>query len=152
MALMSTMEPMGVAIGVAIDEGIAKDVRSTFYRDYNWQSLTMKHINFGEYNVSYFSEPVDNKPHALYVRNIEFKVDGSDHISVSIEADYTDNSLEKTSLKFPNDFSHISAVDGVNLDDIKSSSNKTASLIIQSLDQVIQCIEKKDNCTVFSAN
>ncbi len=128
MMLSSAMGPMGIAIGFAIDEGIAKDIRATALKG----NVVVEEILQKELKKK--PSIVSNK--AITSINIDrhgfITWPGGDDLVMS-QFHITINDNEKNSLiiKFPEDFSSSEAFldEAETLSDIKQDSDKIRALL-----------------------
>lgn len=148
MALMSSMGPMGVAIGVAIDEGIAKGIRTSFFRDYTWQTYTNEQLKLATSNIEFTLHNDLELKNSLKVDAIEFKISGNDDlVSIKLKARYVDSNLNITEFVYPRDIKVVSKQQ-FKLENLNKFSSQTVNLINSAISQIVQCIELKDNCQV----
>ena len=86
-ALMSSMGPVGIAIGVAIDEGIAKDIRETAKSDGVDFTVLFKNA-VAEMDVLKHAEGIDVKRYGFIIK------DGSkDYVAAEVHLKVTENEV-----------------------------------------------------------
>ncbi len=120
-ALMGTMGAMGIAIGVAIDEGIAKDIRdASLSAGFDVEQSISKALlstTEGDYYAVYGaggnvargqfeSDQVENMPLKLRIERYGFKTTGGsdDQTTAEIELEYSQPNGDSLQLHYPNDF------------------------------------------------
>lgn len=139
MALMSTMGPMGMAIGVAIDEGIAKDIAKA-QQETNKTVQQLFNEQASGQNITWHQD--EESQSDLRIKRLEFRIvpGGDDLTAVEIEV-VDQRSAEAVTIKYPNDFSELKA-SSYPLADLKKDGSKTNLLIEEAFMQIIKRVAK----------
>lgn len=107
MALMSTMGPMGMAIGVAIDEGIAKDIRTVINQTgFSVQTQLQQNLQQAGFNIAESNTPDAPK---LHIKGYGFKSqpkDGEDYAIAWIKAELTNRDGSVKTLEYQGDINN----------------------------------------------
>lgn len=145
-ALMSTIGPVGIALGVAIDEGIAKDIRKAIgQEETDIQNHIEKQISrdleqYG-YSVSPSAELIYPK---LFIKRYGFKItNGStDATAAEWELELHSGPDTKVTLNYPKDFEKDSIKTHV-LSDLKVDGKLGLELLNESLEQVMERVKAR---------
>ncbi len=140
-ALMGTMGPVGIALGVAIDEGIAKDIRKAVASDKGdskvfVMNMVVSQIEKQGYSVAMPSEqPIYP---TITIKRYGFKIiNGStDATAAQWDIDIETEPGKKVNLQYPKDFEKDSIKTYV-LADLKIDGKLGAELLIESLARVL---------------
>lgn len=142
MALMSTMGPMGIALGVAIDEGIAKDLRKSAETvGFDIQKVISQAV-LESSQEQWEVDPANEITADLEVRIklYGFKTTGGadDATSAEIEAELIKQGKVIANVHYPNDFgSEDNSIDSYPLDTLKQEGVKAKRLLDEAIHQVI---------------
>lgn len=146
-ALMSTMGPMGMAIGVAIDAGIANDLNESLSKS-STNLSTILIQEGGRYfeNVSIVDGAVaETQNHQLIISKIGFHtVSGkNDPACMKIEATFLNKDGVKKKISYP-DLTDDKKNESIAapLSDLKSNSDLIADTVRQSIAQMLRSIQK----------
>ncbi len=137
-ALMSTMGAMGMAIGVAIDEGIAKDISKTRAAS----GKTIEDI-FNQANsdaslqLNWITSNITEQP-ALVIERIEFNIvtGKNDATGVKIKALYTDTTGKQAKLNYPNDYPDHKPK-SFPLEELKSNNELANQLLLEGFEVIL---------------
>lgn len=146
-ALMSTMGPMGMAIGVAIDAGIAKDLNESLNKSpTNLNTILIQEGSLYFDNVSIIDESVKQaQNHQLIISKMGFHtVSGkNDPACMKIEATFVNKDGVKKKISYPDltDDKKNECI-AAPLSDLKSNSDLIADTVRQSIAQLLRSIQK----------
>ncbi len=141
--LMSAMGPAGIAVGLAIDVGIGKDIEKSAFKD----GLKVEELiadSVGEItqtsklNQQYFSQSGTTNFQLNKIGFIELPGQ-NDHVQPSIELSVYKEAWQKT-YRYPEDFQSDKNVPGLGatLEQLKSPQSPARKLLQHALTQVIQ--------------
>jgi hypothetical protein len=155
-ALMSTMGPVGIALGVAIDEGIAKDIREAAsisgfdmpsyisnsideHSQAGWKAVFVNQANAS--NISSLKSEFPN----IVVKRYGFKTTGAVNDATSAELVVFVNMSKEDKLEYhyPNDFIPVdgekktSNIPSYPLAELKINGALSVSLMQQAIDNVV---------------
>lgn len=136
MALMSTMGPMGMAIGVAIDEGIGKDIaKAQAATGVSIQEL----VSTSAPENSFTWKTQQDAEHADFViKRIEFKlVRGGKNDATAVHIKLVDqrDEVERT-INYPDDIANHTAAN-FPLEILKKDGVKTNQLLIEAFEKIM---------------
>jgi hypothetical protein len=142
MALMSTMGPMGIALGVAIDEGIAKDLREAASKSgfeiKEVVSQAVDQSSQGQWVAIYGSEK--SVELELRIKKYGFKTTGGadDATSAEVELELLSNDEVVATVHYPNDFeSNETLIESYPLGVLKTDGVKTKALLEKAFGEVL---------------
>ncbi len=149
-ALMSTMGPVGIALGVAIDEGIAKDIRKAIGNEKGDVQDYIKNQMAGLLNKHGYFVPMDgaelkeNYFPKLVIKRVGFKItNGStDATAAEWELELHSGPDAKTTVSYPKDF----AKDTINthvLADLKVDGELGIELLDEGLVRAMDALQIK---------
>ncbi|RYV04081.1 hypothetical protein SOPP22_01375 [Shewanella sp. OPT22] len=145
-ALMSTLGPMGVAIGVAIDEGIAKDIRKSLdHSGFVFQESLKHTISFmlpANTEIIFVDlKKVKSNTSGLVIKKYGFKTIGGegDKTLAEIEISFRPPDGSNYNIHFPNDF-NLEELQTARLDTVKSDGDVAKGLLEQGLVKIINKI------------
>ena len=127
MALMATMGPVGIALGVAIDEGIAKDIRET---------AKAGNVNFKEmFSKAVPSIDILKNANRIEVKKYGFVIkDGSkDYVAAEIHLKVIDETNKAIDVVLSSRSSQQETESWVTLDDVKIKPEKVEMLFKMAL-------------------
>lgn len=133
MALMSTMGPVGIALGVAIDEGIAKDIRET---------AVSGNVDFKVIFKNSISEiPSLKNASRIEVKKYGFVIkDGSnDYVAAEIHLKVIDEANKESDVILSSWACQQKNEEMITLDDLKHKAESTKVLFDFSLQPVHRC-------------
>jgi hypothetical protein len=143
-ALMATMGPVGIALGVAIDEGIAKDIRKAVDSEKGDTKkyiidMVSSQIEAQGYNVTL--NPAEKTYPTLTVKRYGFKImNGStDATAAEWDIEVEREPGKKVSVKYPKGFEKDSIKTYV-LADLKKDGKLGAELLADSLARVLKSL------------
>jgi len=142
MALMSTMGPIGMAIGVAIDEGISKDISTTQQTSGKTiEDLLNEVATTSSMHVSWQNTNNDSLP-SLTIERIEFNIvhGENDATGVKIKALYMDNTGTESTLNYPKDTPNYIAP-SFPLEQLKSNDKLANELLTEGFKQLLSSIK-----------
>lgn len=128
MALMSTMGPVGIALGVAIDEGIAKDIRET---------AKAGNVDFKEmFSKAVLSIDILKNADRIEVKKYGFVIkDGSkDYVAAEVHLKVINEANKASDVILSSWPSQQETENWVTLDDVKSKSEKIEMLFKMALE------------------
>lgn len=142
MALMSTMGAMGMAIGVAIDDGISKEISKTqqtsgkTIEDLLYEVTTTSNVHIKWQNTKSNSLP------SLTIERIEFNIvrGDNDATGVKIKALYTDKDSNQKQLNYPKDIPDYIAP-SFPLEQLKTNNKLANELLIEGFKQLFSSIK-----------
>ena len=143
-ALMSTMGPVGIALGVAIDEGIAKDIRQAVEKEHSdIQSQLNNQISqqLAGYGYSVIDLNKETYP-KLIIKRYGFKIiNGStDATAAEWAVELQLGADDKRTVNYPKDFEKDS-IKTYALSDLKMNGKLGLELLTDSLKQVIELLQ-----------
>ncbi|MGR6872660.1 hypothetical protein ACU6U9_10220 [Pseudomonas sp. HK3] len=144
MALMATMGAMGMAIGVAIDEGISKDISKTQQASGKTVKDLLNEINSTSgFHINWQNTNNNTLP-SLVIERIGFNIvrGGNDATGVKIKALYTDIEGKKTQLNYPKDSPEYKA-QSFPLEQLKTNSKLANQLLIEGFEEIFKLIKNK---------
>ncbi len=125
MMLSSTMGPVGMAIGVAIDEGIKKEINENY---------VSSNITFAQLLNKSLSEKGDHQLSSIEIVSYGFRtVNGESDMVSTCEIKTFDKSGVETLLN-----NQISEEDKITLTDAKSSQSKVIESLSKCADQLVE--------------
>ncbi|XOV78397.1 MAG: hypothetical protein ACFHVJ_15805 [Aestuariibacter sp.] len=133
MMLMSSMGPMGVAVGVAIDEGIGKDIQSV---------ADAQNIQLTPHIEKAFRDWVSGQE-TLFGKSVVLKIErygfitqpgSNDPVTAEIKLQYSSDQSQWTTINFPKDFNGEADIPVAPLDVIKTDGQVIESLFVEALD------------------
>ena len=138
-ALMSTMGSMGIALGVAIDEGIAKDIRESAQLvgfsidDSVREALTV--ASDGRYRAEF--APSTESSLKVVIKNYGFKSTGGkgDPTSAKIEVEVVRQGKDSVLIRFPEDFDGVD-IKAYPLERLKNEGGLAKELLGEALVEV----------------
>jgi len=138
MALMGAMGPMGIALGVAIDEGIAKDLRESAFKGgfdiHQSVSDAITEVSQGNWIASFDPNVVTDLE--LRIKKYGFKTTGGedDATSADVVIEFVQSGDVIREIHYPNDFEEKNdLVNTYPLDVLKSDGEKASTLITEAL-------------------
>ncbi|ACA85781.1 hypothetical protein [Shewanella woodyi] len=160
-ALMSTMGPVGIALGVAIDEGIAKDIReSAVASGFDMPSYVVKSVdkhsqsklNPVVIDLNYAGAGVSNELPSIEVKRYGFKTTGGadDATAAELIVIVKTGKGEQFEYYYPNDFNATEngnksdEVPSYPLAEIKTNGELSVLLMQQAVDIVIGKVVEKN--------
>ncbi|MEY8199828.1 MAG: hypothetical protein RPS47_11360 [Colwellia sp.] len=140
-ALMGVMGPMGISLGVAIDEGIAKDIRKAIAKEVgNIDAFLLAELdrNLAANDVKIVAQSSASKYPILKIKKIGFKIiNGStDATSAEWRIELTTALGKTTTVNYPNDFDK-STIKTYVLAALKVDGKLGAGLLRESLKKVL---------------
>lgn len=146
MALMGTMGAMGMAIGVAIDEGISKDITKAQNKSgKSIENLLDEAAENSAYKLS-FNRPNNTNNANLIIKRIEFKIirGKNDATAVNIQALYRDQTGNEHHLNYPDDIPNFEAP-SFPLEQLKSEKKLANQLLNTGFKHLFTSILKLSN-------
>lgn len=143
MALMSTMGAMGMAIGVAIDEGISKEISKTQQTSGKTiEDLLNEVAATSNLHVSWQNTNSNSLP-SLTIERIEFNIvrGENDATGLTIKALYTDNTGAESKLNYPKDIPDYIAP-SFPLEELKSNNKLANELLIEGFEEIFRLIKQ----------
>ena len=137
MALMSTMGPMGMAIGVAIDEGISKDIASA--QAQTGQEIKQIISNQASNKTVNWSSNGDADSAEIIIKRIEFKlVRGGENDATEIHIKFLDKRRNSTQeINYPKDFPNHKA-SAFPLNRLKEDGDLSNKLLAEAFDLLLR--------------
>ncbi len=139
MALMSSMGPVGIAVGMAIDIGIAKEITTAITLT-GKQPLLMVEQQLQQHDVVY-RHLSSQQEIRLQVKSFGFKLKGAGELtSAYVEFALTDRNNQTQLFIYPNDFEKNSAfvAPSYPLPILKKEGDKAVILLQQAIDELIK--------------
>lgn len=141
-ALMGTMGPVGIALGVAIDEGIAKDIRKAVSHEKGDSKQFVTGLLTNQIEAQGYSVALNSKPQTVPVITIKrygFKIiNGStDATAAEWDVEIELKPGKKVKVQYPKDFNKDSIKTYV-LADLKKDGMLGAELLTESLARVLK--------------
>jgi len=133
MALMGAMGPMGIALGVAIDEGIAKDLRKSASKGgFNIRqsvSIIIPKVTQGQWAAE-FDQSLDSNLE-LRITKYGFKTTGGkdDATSAELSIQLLADGGQIKVIKYPSDFEDKTEIPSYPLDQLKSDGEAARTLL-----------------------
>mgnify|MGYP000491975370 CR=1 FL=1 len=145
MALMSTMGAMGMAIGVAIDEGISKDISKMQQQSGETIQSLFEQVSEGtQYKINW----VDNKSlkaqkNSLILERIEFNLvrgGKNDATEVKIKALYIDDSGQSRHINYPKDVPDLEQI-SFPLEQLKKDNTLANKLLLNGFQTILASMQ-----------
>lgn len=141
-ALMGTMGPVGIALGVAIDEGIAKDIRKAVSEEKGDSNKFVTGLVTNQIESQGYSVVLNSKPQTvpfITIKRYGFKIiNGStDATAAEWDVEIELESGKKVKVQYPKDFNKDSIKTYV-LADLKKDGKLGAELLTESLSRVLK--------------
>jgi hypothetical protein len=141
-ALMGAMGPVGIALGVAIDEGIAKDIREAVSEEKGDSNKFVTRLLTNQIEAQGYSVALNSKQQTVPVITIKrygFKImNGStDATAAEWDVEIELESGKKVKVQYPKDFNKNSIKTYV-LADLKKDGKLGAELLTESLSRVLK--------------
>jgi hypothetical protein len=141
-ALMGAMGPVGIALGVAIDEGIAKDIREAVSEEKGDSNKFVTRLVTNQIEAQGYSVALNSKQQTVPVITIKrygFKImNGStDATAAEWDVEIELESGKKVKVQYPKDFNKDSIKTYV-LADLKKDGKLGAELLTESLSRVLK--------------
>ncbi len=140
-ALMGTMGPVGIAIGVAIDEGIAKDIRKSVASEQGDSKVFATNMVASQLKEQGYSVTLNAEQPtypSITIKRYGFKiVNGStDATAAQWDIEIETEPGKKTNVHYPKDFNKES-IKTYMLEDLKMNGNLGVELLSESLGRVV---------------
>ncbi|KPZ73120.1 hypothetical protein AN944_00268 [Shewanella sp. P1-14-1] len=145
-ALMSAMGPMGIAVGVAIDEGIAKDIRAaTSEQGFDMRNLlshTAKNVTVNQFTIRFEEASLSgisssDNDYMINVEKYGYKiVDGNNDLTAAVLViSWTDKKGVAQKIRYPQEFENVPAFP---LEEVRDKGVKANSLLADAVEAVLK--------------
>lgn len=135
MMLMSSMGPMGIAVGVAIDEGIAKDIAASMER----KGLDITKLIVSELHRFILSQKMKSRPNKVYVEvtryGFKLQPGAGDRARVELDFRYKFDAGDWQSVRLQDEVD-VTQLPTEELDIIKTDGAASYKLVKRSLAQL----------------
>lgn len=143
MALMGTMGAMGMAIGVAIDEGISKDISKAQQKSGKGIEDILNEANAStSYHTIFSNQKTASSAPSIIIKRIEFNIvrGKNDATGVKIQALYSDASGKQRPLNYPKDMPKHKAP-SFPLDQLKTNNKLANQLLLAGFKVLLSSIQ-----------
>lgn len=135
--MLDSLLPGGIAIGLAIDEGIAKDIYKNllaYKPDFSIQTLIQSHLK----------KNTDPDLVAIQIKNYGFRTSqkDSDHVSAWLELEFVCKS-SRVDVNYPEDFSDIPIA---SFKSLKETENVSFKMLDEAIKIVIDQLNMRGQC------